>query len=934
MVYNLLFHSKLKVVIYFSFWGKKTTDKFSLKEIKDSPIYFIIWAVFLVIMTNFSCIAVADELYTIHCASYQTKQQAAEDAQVLTTKGYPAFFMPVEIKEKGKWYRVLSGKYGTKEKARLAAAEMVKKSVLSKYFILPLSADQKIPDKKENISREISSAEKPTVVIANSDSKRYHLAGMPFYDKVKPYHRVLFNSEKEAIDAGYYKASGVNQRSMQKKQAAAPKNRNSSAKSDFSQVNTEKQPGSVKAKTQEKKIQLSLPAILGKDSGKAGNNEQLPAEKEEPGSGSVLYDRALSALKEKNYLQALATFKEFVARDDTSKDLGEKALRHMADCHFFLGEKGSKENLRIAVEFYKNTLQSFPDEKRENALVYFRLARAYEYLNNYSDALINYENLLNKYPQSAYAPESSFKVGAQLHQIGKYNQAVDKLIAYLMKNRGGDFARQSFYLVADSYYKMQQSATAEIWYRDAQKKWSDFMDIPRELVLNMGQHKLTLRRYDEAINLFSLYANVYADDEKIKEALLLLGDSYKAADQVSAALNTYNLIIDKYPESREAAKSIIAMAGLGIDRPGVKVFSALKNIHYYKAPLEAYDILLAKNPPVEIAQSALLHKGNALHKLQNDGKAFDIYLEFLRIYPQSRFSGEAKKSLKQAAATLVDKHYQQKDYLTVADIYFKAYRSVPLQSDEYSIVNKIASSLSNLSLSEECIKLLKNYRNVCRDEKVVGTIMLGIAEEEMAGKKYDEAEKILGELMMQPVVKNTPLMTAAKKNMAEIAYQRKLYDKAVVDFDAVINSGHDINNPGSTFWHYAASLKEKKEDSLALKNYLLAVKYLNQDGKQAAVSGEAYKEAGDLYFKVNNYRDSLSMYNRALVQSSNNTDLKHWSLFHIGRSYLKMNNSNEAQKTFTKIKNESGAEGFWTRVVDYYVNDENWWDKYGEHLKN
>jgi len=43
-------------------------------------------------------------------------------------------------------------------------------------------------------------------VIGNSDSKRYHLPGMKYYKKVKAYHRVVFDSEEEAIQAGYHKA--------------------------------------------------------------------------------------------------------------------------------------------------------------------------------------------------------------------------------------------------------------------------------------------------------------------------------------------------------------------------------------------------------------------------------------------------------------------------------------------------------------------------------------------------------------------------------------------------------------------------------------------------------------------------------------------------------------------------------------------------------
>ena len=45
-----------------------------------------------------------------------------------------------------------------------------------------------------------------TKVIGNRDSKRYHLPGMKYYDTVKPYHRVEFDSEADAIKAGYSKA--------------------------------------------------------------------------------------------------------------------------------------------------------------------------------------------------------------------------------------------------------------------------------------------------------------------------------------------------------------------------------------------------------------------------------------------------------------------------------------------------------------------------------------------------------------------------------------------------------------------------------------------------------------------------------------------------------------------------------------------------------
>ena len=52
----------------------------------------------------------------------------------------------------------------------------------------------------------VPEATQKTKVIGNSDSKRYHLPGMKYYDSVKAYHRVEFDSEEDAIKAGYSKA--------------------------------------------------------------------------------------------------------------------------------------------------------------------------------------------------------------------------------------------------------------------------------------------------------------------------------------------------------------------------------------------------------------------------------------------------------------------------------------------------------------------------------------------------------------------------------------------------------------------------------------------------------------------------------------------------------------------------------------------------------
>lgn len=59
---------------------------------------------------------------------------------------------------------------------------------------------------KESVQNPATEAVPKAKVIGNSDTQRYHLPGMKYYNAVEDYHRVEFDSEADAIKAGYRKA--------------------------------------------------------------------------------------------------------------------------------------------------------------------------------------------------------------------------------------------------------------------------------------------------------------------------------------------------------------------------------------------------------------------------------------------------------------------------------------------------------------------------------------------------------------------------------------------------------------------------------------------------------------------------------------------------------------------------------------------------------
>ena len=95
----------------------------------------------------------------------------------------------------------------TRSLESLSAPQAVEAPPLIVPSAIPPALQAVAPQPQEKTPTGAVSAAKPKIrVVGNRDSKRYHLPGMKYYEKVKEYHRVEFSSEEEAIAAGYHKA--------------------------------------------------------------------------------------------------------------------------------------------------------------------------------------------------------------------------------------------------------------------------------------------------------------------------------------------------------------------------------------------------------------------------------------------------------------------------------------------------------------------------------------------------------------------------------------------------------------------------------------------------------------------------------------------------------------------------------------------------------
>ncbi len=818
--------------------------------------------------------------YTIHGASYQKLGNALNNINELKTLGYESYYRKVNIPGKGIWYRVYIGRYADRDEA-LTVARKLKARHIVDMFTLQEYGSQAIsgvlPTKERRTPPSNSSGVQTSGdVLPGQDSHRGRESTGP-HDQGKSFER------GERV--------GMSEKPVPVVEKPSPD-----------------QPGKV-----------PLPAV----------------DKTFPGGG--LYETALRHFDAGRYEQALDIFKE-LNRQKLDPENKEKVLMRLADCSYYLGEKGAYRQFLAAVDYYKDILGRYTDQREGNPLVYYRLALSYEKLKFYYEALGIFEKLIAKYPDSPYVQEATFKAGMMLRETRKFAKAIERLSAYLKKYPDGQYARVAAFSIGDCYYQMRQKDNAEAWYAYVQKKWptfgeTPFKDIPQDASRNFGNHALQMRRFADAADAFSRYVSLYPGDENNKNMVYTLAGSYMEMNQFDAAVKLFSHVIERYPGSKEAQEAVFMLATIGVTNPGMKFPSFMAGINNYYDPITTYDGLLAKSPTGNLAERLLFQKALALETYGKNKEAFDTYVLLLKQFPRGKYQDEGRKNLARNVTLLIDKYYETGDDVAVADIYFRVFAAGLMKNGDPEVLWKSGTSLKKIGLYDEATIAFSDMAKSPRDIREETKLLLMLADlDRLRGKENDAEEKLLG--LLKKSAKDVEGLKGIKLFLADIYYRKKLYEKAIPLYAEALGSGKDATGGTALdYLNYATALSVKNMAVPAVANYQMAIKDYNSNRQQYSpdVAAKAYLGLGDSLYQGKKYQEGLPMYQQAFTVAREQ-NYKWWSLYHVGQGYMKLNNTTMAEASFNQLK-ENGKGGFWEKVPDYWLEDSKWYDKNIRYLK-
>lgn len=279
-----------------------------------------------------------------------------------------------------------------------------------------------------------------------------------------------------------------------------------------------------------------------------------------------------SIFQRKDYQAAIPAFQKALqmlnAKQNT--DIYTDVVLRLGDCHFVLKE------YEKASEYYTQILnKQLPSQD----YAYLQNGLCLSRRGKYSQAIENFEQVIQKYPHSSFRPRaldeaseiliiwlSDYKKGAEYAQIFIQDYAQHPLIAnaYLhlaiasYNSKDEKTATHYFKTVILEYgHYENQVATAfdalasilepeelQKLKEQYQQKYPHSIKALESLTFNQARDKYYAEEYEDAIQKLTTYLETYPVGKNRNEALLMRGDCYEKRNQDEKALQDYQEVLN------------------------------------------------------------------------------------------------------------------------------------------------------------------------------------------------------------------------------------------------------------------------------------------------------------------------------------------------------------------------------------------------------
>jgi tetratricopeptide (TPR) repeat protein len=600
------------------------------------------------------------------------------------------------------------------------------------------------------------------------------------------------------------------------------------------------------------------------------------------------------------YEEAIQYFKDYLRRYPKSPKHDEVYF-YIAEAQYYQG------NHKEAIEYYQKAaeisynptmaimskvsqgwsylkLKNFPESEKifeeaqklaeeKNMLVddiFLGKANLFSEMGDHAKAVTAYDNLINRFPNSARLAE-----------------------AYLGK--------------ANALYTLEKHPEAIAIYKQLLDQFGsrrELKDVLEKAYFGLAWSYLKIGSIDRAIETFRAVENQSTSAVVKVSALSQIGDAYQDAEDPTKALEVYDKILKEYPES------------LYSDYVQYRQGVALLKLGRVEAAILSLQSALNKFPKSKYLNDMHYYLGVAYFRQSNWGSAAQQMENFIQNSPP------AHELLAEAHYMLAVSSFNLKDVEKALRLFEKIVKTYPAETPLIRNAELgMAQSLYELTKTREA--LLK-YKSIAEDypgSQAAQDALLELAEHHIDSSDYDTAGQYLYQAIEDfPEGAKTNI---ARYQLAQIFEAQNKLDKAVEQYKQV------SADPAKELYIKAqlgiADIFAKQVESKEAIDQYRKIAENSPEFKR-----DAYLKVAKIHRNDKNYQAEIKAYAEALRSDIGQSKIKNAELqFYIGETHENLNKAAEAVEAYLKIPYLYPEEKLWSikaylRIARIFEDQENW----------
>ncbi|MCF6247319.1 MAG: tetratricopeptide repeat protein [Desulfobacula sp.] len=547
-----------------------------------------------------------------------------------------------------------------------------------------------------------------------------------------------------------------------------------------------------------------------------------------------------------------------------------------------------------------------------------------------------FQDALVSYPTSAYVPYGYSAIGMIQKKLsntsaaeGYFNIVKQGYLAYsglseIMYHLAGIYAQKGYLDKALRYYKQVFEDTVEnnyiadagIGYGKAlyqKKQYLKTLSVlnyvvesapekvyeSHELLLHIGNANYEVGQSKAARVALTRVMNLFEKIENPDVILSKVGDTYGMENNEEKAIKIYELVREKYPDSKGYIASSIGIA---------------RYLKTDKEKIEIYKMIKTKFPENTYARIAMMRLAEIYQANGEYNKCINEVIDLLSTQPRG-LRYEAVKLMQRAYEALFKKQLKSGEYTKVLNRYELDHTKIDRMGSR-QIAFSVGMAYLEAKLYEEAFNhLLTAYKQYKRSSRS-SRLLFGLGMAMVESGRDDDALKLFNAFAKRfPKNKNR---VEALLQSGGIYLDKKKYKPASKKFNDAYRVAKKRLDKGRILILHSAVYENKGDMKTASLMHEKAVKELAlATGENYGILTEAYKELGRIYISLKLYVKAADAYVKALSFSDDDGEKANLG-FLLGDAYQKGNILPKARQAYQQVAQT--YDSVWARLAQQRLN--------------